>query len=387
MANFMQRFRLGARSRPESVGLQTVSRSKEVLLNDYSFSGAYEYRLYDALRRAVPVVDAAICKIIRLTGGDTVSCSDRRYDGALKSFTETVRVGTGGISLSQFTDSYLESLLTYGNAVGEIVPDKNGGIAGLYNGDVSQIEVRCGENVFDRRIYVIEADGTARPVEKPEYVLFTALNPPAGKIMGVSVLRGLPALSSVLMRIYECIGQNYDRIGNVRYAVIYKPSADSGAYAKERAMRIAEEWSNGMSAGKCGEVKDFIAAGDIDIKVIGADNQQIDTSVPVRQLLEQLVSKLSVPPFLLGLSWSTTERMSAQQADILTSELEYYRRLLNPVIISVCESYLRLCGSDASVKVEWDNINLQDEVSLSEARLNNAKAAQLETENIQKLNI
>ena len=57
------------------------------------------------------------------------------------------------------------------------------------------------------------------------------------------------------------------------------------------------------------------------IKVIGADNQVLDSQVPVRQMLEQIVAKLGVPPFLLGLSWSTTERMSAQQADLLTSEL------------------------------------------------------------------
>lgn len=64
-----------------------------------------------------------------------------------------------------------------------------------------------------------------------------------------------------------------------------------------------------------------MAVGDVSIKVIGADNQWIDTEVPVRQMLEQIVAKLSIPPFMLGLSWSTTERMSKQQADGLTSEL------------------------------------------------------------------
>ena len=65
-----------------------------------------------------------------------------------------------------------------------------------------------------------------------------------------------------------------------------------------------------MNAMRCGEVRDFVAVGDVDIKVIGADNQIIDTEIPVRQLLEQIVAKLSVPPFLLGLTWSSTERMS-----------------------------------------------------------------------------
>lgn len=91
------------------------------------------------------------------------------------------------------------------------------------------------------------------------------------------------------------------------------------------------------------------------------------------------MSKLSIPPFLLGLSWSSTERMSSQQADILTSELEYFRRLLTPVIRRIARLYLEIqYGLDEPVDVEWDNINLQDEVELAEARLKNAQAKELE---------
>jgi hypothetical protein len=198
----------------------------------------------------------------------------------------------------------------------------------------------------------------------------------------VSVLRGLPALSQILLRIYECIGQNYDRMGNVRYAVVYHPSNDPAdrAYAGERARAIAAEWSAGMAASVHGEVRDFVCAGDVEIKVIGAENQLLNTEIPVRQLLEQMVAKLSIPPFLLGLNWSSTERMSAQQADILTSELEYYRRLLTPVLVQIGEAFLRLSGSDATVTVEWDHINLQDETALAQARLWNAQAQQLEAQ-------
>ena len=163
----------------------------------------------------------------------------------------------------------------------------------------------------------------------------------------------------------------------------YKPSADSGdkAFARERAKQIAKEWSSGMSALKSGEVRDFVAVGDVGIKVIGADNQMIDTEIPVRQLLEQLIAKLGIPPFLLGLSWSTSERMSAQQCDILTSELEYYRRLIEPALTRICEAYLRLAGSADGVTIEWDNINLQDESELALSRLRNAQARAIEISN------
>lgn len=344
--------------------------------------GLNERQLYDNLRYSVPVVDAALQKIIRLTGGYRVVCSEKRWQAVMDDFAENVPVGTGGKSLYSFTDAFLDSLLTYGAAAGEIIADtSNGEVLGLAVNNINRFCCRPGANPCDRRYFTLGDDEEWHAVQNPQLVVYGALNPTAKYPEGQSLLRGLPCISAVLMRVYQCIGQNFDRVGNVRYAVTYKPS-DSGemAFAKERAQQIAKEWSEGMNAMRCGEVRDFVAVGDVDIKVIGADNQVIDTDIPVRQLLEQIVAKLSVPPFLLGLTWSSTERMSSQQADILTSELEYYRRQLTPVIRQICETYLAFLGGGGRVSVEWDNINLQDEAVLAQARLHNAQAAKIEQE-------
>ena len=335
----------------------------------------FEKELYDRLRYAVPIIDAAIMKIIRLTGGFRVICSDPEHQQALDSFIENVPVGISGRSVSCFADNFLDSLLTYGSAVGEIASDSSESrIAGLWNGDVSRIRVTSGADPFTRRYMLRLADGSEKSVSHPERIVYASLTG------GHSILRGLPALSSILLRIYECIGQNYDRAGNVRYAVTYRPPAGSGdmMYSRERAQLIAEQWADGMNSARCGQVKDFVAVGDVDIKVIGADNQLFDTNVPVRQLLEQIVAKLSIPPFLLGLSWSSTERMSSQQADILTSELEYCRRLLTPVICDIGNAFLASSGWDSVCSVEWSNINLQDESVLADSRLKNAQAREIE---------
>ena len=341
-----------------------------------------EAALYTGLRRAVPVIDAAIGKIVRLTGSFRLVCEDRRMQPQLDDFVQNVPVGLTGQSLQSFADCYLDSLLTYGNALGEMLIDnRTGFLGGLQTVPAELVQIRSGSQPLERQYWLRgEQESDMVRIARPERILFTALNPPAGGVYGVSVLRGLPALSRILLRIFECIGQNYDRMGNVRYAVTYKPSADSAerAYAGERARQIAREWSEGMRAGTQGEIRDFICAGDVDIRVIGADNALLDTEVPVRQLLEQLIAKLSIPPFLLGLNWTSTERMSSQQADILTSELEYYRRLLEPVLRRVGIAFLRLAGSAAGVSVEWSNINLQDETEYAQARLWNAQAAQLE---------
>lgn len=344
-----------------------------------------EYGLYARLRDAVPILDAALDKIVRLSGGFRLRCDHDRAQSLLDRFSEEVPCGSGCRSLQSFTDQYLNSLLTYGNAFGEIlICPENGTLEGLLCADPEHVIVDYGSSPLEQRFFV-RRSGKPIPLPHPERIVFTALNPPCGRLYGQSILRGLPALSGILLRIYECIGQNYDRAGNVRYAVTYKPSGDGAdrSYAKERAAQIAQEWSAGMNASRYGELRDFVAVGDVDIRVIGAENQLFDTEVPVRQLLEQLTAKLSIPPFLLGLNWSSTERMSAQQADILTSELEYYRRLLTPVLQKIGETALRLSGYTDAVSVEWSHINLQDEVELAEARLKNAQAEELELKNLQ----
>ncbi|MEG2720429.1 MAG: serine/threonine protein phosphatase, partial [Oscillospiraceae bacterium] len=114
------------------------------------------------------------------------------------------------------------------------------------------------------------------------------------------------------------------------------------------------------------------------IKVIGADNQILDSQIPVRQMLEQIIAKMSLPPFMLGLSWSTTERMSTQQADVLTTELWHYRRILSPIIEKICATHLRAFGYTGRLNIVWDDITLQDEVDEARARLYDAQARKIE---------
>ena len=83
-------------------------------------------------------------------------------------------------------------------------------------------------------------------------------------------MKSLPFVSSILLKIYHAIGENFDRVGNVGFAVTYRPSNQGmdAAYAKERAQQIAKEWAAESGCRKTGDIRDFIAVGDIDIKVL-----------------------------------------------------------------------------------------------------------------------
>lgn len=342
------------------------------------------WQLYEALRASVPVIDAAFRKIVRLCGGFVVRVDDPEAQQFLDRFCACVSVGSNSCSLQEFADRMLDSLLLYGNAVGEMLFDEETGQLTALNVAHPRTLIIKQDQRHGCRYYA-QGDKEREPVAiaRPERILFIPMQPPVGGIYGISVLSGLPAISKVLLRIYECIGQNYDRAGNVRYAVTYRPGNDpaSAAYANEHAAEIAAAWQDGIRGMQHGEIQDFIVAGDVEIRAIGAENQMPDTEIPVRQLLEQIISKLGIPPFLLGLNWSSTERMSTQQADILTSELEYFRRILTPTLLKIARAALHGEGYLYEPQILWDNINLQDETELAEARLKNAQAYEIELRN------
>ncbi len=346
-------------------------------LRGYVPLGGGEERIYRELRAAVPVVDAAIGKLVRLCGGFQVKC---RQEERLREFLRTVPCGRGQVGIDAFLSAYLDSLLTYGRAVGELV------VAGerlraVCWGDVTALEVREGQSALDIELWGPDEQGRLHRLPWQELLLLTTLNPEPEHPYGVSMLRGMPFLADILLKIYNTIGVNWERAGNVRYSVVCRPEENlDPAQARERGSQIAAEWARAMEDGKNGMVRDFVAVGDVEIKVIGGENPILDSEVPVRQILEQLVAKTGLPPFLLGLSWSTTERMSAQQADLLTSELWAIRRAVEPVIRKICRTFLVLEGLDPKVEIEWDEISLQDLAETARSELYAAQAERIRNE-------
>ncbi len=342
--------------------------------------GTGEERVYRELREAIPVLDAAVGKMVRLCGGFTVECRNPEAQRRLGQFLETVPCGWGQVGMDSFLSGYLDSLLTYGRAVGEMVV-AGGKLRAVCWGDVTQLEVQEGENSLDLVIWGRDAQGMMRPLPYQHLLLLTTMNPEPAHPYGVSMFRGMPFLADILLKIYHTIGSNWERAGNIRYSVICKGGEDlDPAAVQERGRQVAGEWARAMEDGKNGTVRDFVAVGDVEIKVIGGEAPILDSQVPVRQILEQLVAKTGLPPFLLGLNWSTTERMSTQQADILTSELWALRRTVEPAVRKVCRMFLALEGLDDRFQIHWDDISLQDITQEAQAELYKAQAERYRAE-------
>ena len=338
--------------------------------------GGGEERIYQQLREAIPVLDAAVGKLVRLSGGFSVACKNPQAQKKLEEFLKYMPCGYGQIGIDSFLSCYVDSLLTYGRAVGEMVTS-GGKVVGLCWGDVTALDVCEGDNPMDVVLWGPDSNGKMHPLPYPHLLLFTTLNPEPKHPYGVSLFRGMPFLAEILMKIYNTMGINWERAGNVRYSVVYKNGENMDpSTAQERVKQVASEWSKAMEDSKNGTVRDFVAMGDVQIQVIGGEAPILDSQVPMRQILEQLVAKTGLPPFLLGLNWSTTERMSTQQADILTSEIWALRRTVEPALRKICRTFLAFEGLDDRMEILWNDISLQDITQEARADLYRAQAEQ-----------
>ncbi|UQT48390.1 serine/threonine protein phosphatase [Flavonifractor plautii] len=298
------------------------------MLDGYVPLSQGEMELYRSIREAVPIVDAALRKLVRLAGGVKVSCRESAAQEGLDWFLQHVNTGRGQRGIQSFLDGYLDSMLTFGRAVGR--SSLTGGAGRSRRCCAATRRTwRFGRGVAAGVYPVGKEWGRAAPGAAPAGA--AALHPlSAGG--GQPLRRESAAVHALPDRNpAEHLPGDGDELGAdgqraLRGGLQAGDAPLEQSMAQERSRQIAREWSAAMEAGRDGRVRDFVAVGDVDIKVIGADNQVLDSEVPVRQILEQLVARTGIPPFLLGLSWSSTERMSTQQADMMTSELTAIRR-------------------------------------------------------------
>ena len=116
-----------------------------------------ERNLYKTLKNTVPVIDAAIYKIIRLIGDFNIKTDSDELDRDIKKFLQNVRVNACETGINSFLSCYLEQMLVYGTAVGEIVLDrKHKHISALYNASLDDVQIVSDGNPLDIKICCLE---------------------------------------------------------------------------------------------------------------------------------------------------------------------------------------------------------------------------------------
>ena len=190
---------------PVPVAAQAVRQSSRLFGTEPAAVSLSELRLYRTLRNSIPIIDAAIDKIIRLVGTFSVSFENEETTLAFGDFLNDLSCSPGRGGIHDFLSSYLGQLITYGTAVGEIVLCGSD-IYSLVNVPLEDVRLDFAENKIDTLVFPADSFYSGQAFPYQELFVVSALNPEPGQVMGVSILRGLEFVSDILMKIYNTIG-------------------------------------------------------------------------------------------------------------------------------------------------------------------------------------
>ena len=199
-------------------------------------------------------------------------------------------------------------------------------MAALLCGRVEDVEIREGDSPWTSPSAGRTSRGGWGQLPCQDLLLFTPLQPGGGQ-----------PLRRVAAAVAAVSGGDPARRSTT-------PSASTGSGAGRRALRrhLPERGGRpgggaepacwpGSGPGPCrtpgaAGVRDFVAVGDVDIRVIGGGRAHPgQRGAGAARSWNRWWPKTGIPPFMLGLSWSSTERMSSQQADLLTTEITAIR--------------------------------------------------------------
>ena len=202
--------------------------------------------------------------------------------------------------------------------------------------------------------------------------------------IGTSLYRSLPFVAKACRTIENATTQLWERLGAPPFHINWDQGNalgdPAGALADGVLDGLRAAWKQTMQSKAAGEAADFFSAGKVSVEVVGAHGTPIAVTESFRVFCEQLVSATGLPPWLLGLHWSSTERLAGQQADLLIAQIEALRRAVQPELERLIDLRQRLAGQSGRVTVGWTPISLHD---LTERAKAQAWAEQTLTRRIQ----
>lgn len=385
---------------------------------------------YEALREGIPIIDAAIRRLISLDGTIKIIGDNAKLVRELEDFCLNVPVNDHQKGIHAFLENCSNEKFEQGFSLPEFVATKD-------LKDIAELRVPDSKQIVFRRSVGGRAEPWYRftnanlpanvtrylsPGTLPERILGATYNQavyvnsgwevkldPANKLYfsinnentdpyGVSLMRSMEFCSQILMTIQNSTKNTWERFGDPSLFVKYKTNRkDLGGTTslEERRQKIQTDVSNAFRAKRKGSSADFVTAvsadADMEIKVIGSDNQILTMDIPARHVLEQLVSKTGIPSWLLGMHWSTGERMASLEIEAALQDAKIRQLAMIPEFIRLFSAFLRLRGrswnsitTSVDKPGDWGIVfetpNLRDLVAQAQARFLNAQADQMNSQ-------
>lgn len=356
------------------------------LLNGYE-PLKFNIDLYDLIREAIPLLDEAVRKYKLLIGSFEIECENESVKKLLDEFKDTVRVNQFQYGIEQFMGQMVDSAISKGFAVGELV----------YNQTITDIEflkvARSNGFRFVKKDNIIKLGqvndlGNVQVYDYDEDIYYLAFDCREGHPQGYSMFYSLPFVGEIFVRIMQSIRNTIWRVGDPSFLVTVTSSDKAGA--NKCAQDLKESITDTFVSRKTGKTRDVYASGPadakIEVKVLGAEKDLINLEIPLRSIEEQIVSVTGFPPFMFALyKWSSTERMSKQQNDMIVSTINSYRQMLEPMLIDILEKKLIVSKINVPFTIKWNKVNLMDEKELADTDKSRAETRKLDYERIAQM--
>lgn len=335
--------------------------------------------LLEALREAIPILEGGINRLVTLDGIITVEGDNDALVQEIDTWMRNVPVNDLECGYQAFYAGQGAEHYEQGVGLGEFIYDRRGrdviglrvadskGLAFVRETDRLRVFYRTPEATRDLRpdgLGAVEQllSGTTRGdtvsglrsegfVELDARQCSFALHrPEADDPYGVSILRSMPFVAQILLKMENAAGRAWERFGDPSFHVHYgtKNRKVDAAEADRRARAIAADLAKALQAKARGNSVDLSTAAAMDdeitIGVIGANGTALEIEAPARHILEQIVAGFGLPGWMLGVTWSQAAGIGEQQSVIVLQEAQTRFELREPQLRRPVEAMLRARG-------------------------------------------
>jgi hypothetical protein len=355
----------------------------------YRVPQAQNLRLYEQLVETIPVLNAALTRIVQLVGTPHIEAEDD-VKAELQEWMDNVVVNRIQTGFNNWFSTWCFDHLLYGRAHTEIILPKNRkDIYALQPLHTRTIELRPDPDLYSIQIVQILAM-RGMWVELNKRLILTALHDVRGDLpQGNSLLFGLPFVGEIFTSMLKDHKRIWERFGTPSYHVAYKPPPDladpTGSRSQNFLALIMNQWNQMMTNRANGDVQDYATAGDVTVSVIGAAGEALEFVKPLQEIIAQMIAKTGLPPFLLGMQWQTTESMSSVEGGLLSQMVAAIRGHMEPEMKYLFGLRQLLAGKSDKLKISWEAPTLIDLMETARAETFNAKATAQKIANGQDL--
>jgi len=353
-----------------AIGKQQLTRSQSFQLL------AQFYTNIPILGRAIDILSGFVGTPKIIIEGNEAATKE------VNEWAETVPAGYVGQGLKVWLPDLLRMALLYGYGVCEAAPNAaRNDVERLWSYDSRCFRLQAQP---DGAVEILQP-GDLRGEQPLDPVTSTLIvhRPHGGDPHGQSLFFSSHTFCQALLDITHAHQAMWRRSGIPTYHVNWRPNNpesfddSDGELAEQIKDRIEESWNGAVKSQVVnGVAQDFYSTGEVTVTAIGSDIEPLPVEIALRSMLEEIVAATGIPPFVFGLMWSTTERMSTVQAELMSTTIRCLRWMAESSIRRVVGLRQRLTGQADQQRftLEWPNIALVDLESTARAAMMDAQA-------------